>query len=161
MNLSDYFAMVLGSYLPAATATLVGNADHPGLGGIVKFYETSCGGILVAAEVSGLPPVQENAGTGFFAMHIHEGGDCTPPFAGAGQHYNPFGRPHPRHAGDLLPLFADRGYAWSTFFDDRLTVKELTGKSVIIHAQRDDFTTQPSGDAGEKIGCGVIQAVAR
>lgn len=159
--MSDYFAMVLDSYLPAATAILSGNADNPGLAGIVKFYETSYGGILVSAEVWGLPAVREEGGTGFFAMHIHEGGDCTQPFDQTGMHYDPQGRPHPAHRGDLLPLLADRGYAWSAFFDDRLTVEELTGKSVIIHANRDDFTTQPSGDSGEKIGCGVIQAVAR
>ena len=161
MNLSDYFAMALESYLPAATTSLVGNADYPGLEGMVKFYETSYGGILVSAEVTGLPPVQDGDGTGFFGMHIHESGDCTPPFAETGMHYNPLGRPHPMHAGDLLPLFADRGYAWNAFFDDRLTIRELVGRSVIIHRLRDDFTTQPAGDSGEKIGCGVIQAVAR
>ncbi|HCT90474.1 MAG TPA: superoxide dismutase family protein [Lachnospiraceae bacterium] len=161
MNLSDYFALVLESHLPAATAFLAGNADYPELGGIVKFYETSYGGLLVSAEVSGLPVAQNEKDTGFFGMHIHEVGDCTPPFAETGTHYNPFGRPHPMHVGDLPPLLADRGYAWNAFFDDRLTINEIVGRSVIIHRLRDDFTTQPAGDSGEKIGCGVIQAVAR
>ena len=128
MNLSEYFAAALGSYLPAATAFIDGNADHPGLHGFVKFYQTSWDGILVSAEVTGLPVVQEGDGTGFFAMHIHENGNCTPPFADTGMHYNPSGRPHPRHEGDLLPLLADRGYAWSAFFDDRLTIEELIGR---------------------------------
>lgn len=161
MNMSEYFAMALSSYLPAAIAFLSGNGDHPGLHGMVKFYQTSYDGILISAEVFGLPTLGEGSKTGFFAMHIHEKGDCTLPFSRVGEHYNPMGAPHPEHAGDLLPLLADHGYAWSAFFDDRLSVNEILGKSVIIHGGYDDFTTQPSGNAGEKIGCGMIQAVAR
>lgn len=161
MNLSEYFLTILEGHLPRAAARIAGNAAHPGLHGTVKFYGTSCHGLLIATEVFGLPKLQNEGDTGFFAMHIHEYGDCMPPFDKTGMHYNPTDQPHPQHAGDLLPLLSDRGYAWSVFYDDRLTVDEIIGKAVIIHDKRDDFTTQPSGDAGEKIGCGRITRVGR
>ena len=59
---------------------------------------------------------------------------------------------------DMLPLMGNQGYAWLSFYDKRFTIPEIIGKSVIIHEKRDDFASQPSGDAGEKIGCGVIVA---
>lgn len=67
------------------------------------------------------------------------------------------GRPHPDHAGDLLPLMGNQGYAWSAFYDKRFTLDEIIGRSVIIHSGRDDFSSQPSGDSGTKIGCGTIK----
>ena len=89
-------------------------------------------------------------------MHIHEFGNCTPPFDKTGNHYNPGGSMHPYHAGDMLPLLGNNGYAWLTFYDERIRIKDIVGKSVVIHGMRDDFTSQPAGDSGEKIGCGVI-----
>lgn len=59
----------------------------------------------------------------------------------------------------MPPLFSNRGYAWQGFYTDRFTPWEVMGRSVIIHAKRDDFTTQPSGDAGDRIGCGVIRGL--
>lgn len=94
----------------------------------------------------------------FYGMHIHEFGDCTPPFDKTGGHYNPYNTEHPEHAGDMPPLMSNNGYAWMSFFDGRFTIEEIIGKSVIIHHMRDNFTTQPSGDSGEKIACGVIYA---
>ena len=90
-------------------------------------------------------------------MHIHEKGDCTMPFDRTGGHYNPAGEPHPDHAGDMIPLMGNQGYAWLAFYDKRFTIPEIMGRSVIIHRMPDDFKTQPSGDSGEKIGCGVIR----
>jgi Cu-Zn family superoxide dismutase len=95
-------------------------------------------------------------------MHIHEGGSCTgnaaDPFADAGSHYNPEGCEHPAHAGDLPPLFSNRGTAWGAVLTDRFSVGEISGKTVIIHLNPDDFTTQPAGNSGAKIACGVIRA---
>ena len=93
-------------------------------------------------------------------MHIHSGMSCTgnktDNFADAMTHYNPDNCPHPYHAGDMPPIFGVNGTAFSVFLTDRFSVKEIIGKSVIIHANPDDFTTQPSGNSGEKIACGII-----
>ncbi len=72
-------------------------------------------------------------------------------------HYNPGGCEHPRHAGDLPPLFGNDGAAVSLFLTSRFSVEDVIGKTVIIHDSPDDFTTGPSGNAGEKIACGVIR----
>ncbi|MDY2699631.1 MAG: superoxide dismutase family protein [Lachnospiraceae bacterium] len=142
---------------PDATAWVAGNAANPQLSGLVKFYRTSYGGILVEAEIFGLPNIKEQGSSDFYAMHIHEFGNCSDDFQRTGEHYNPSGRPHPYHAGDLLPLLGNQGYAWSAFYDKRFTIEEIIGKSVIIHSGHDDFTSQPSGNSGAKIGCGEIR----
>ena len=89
-------------------------------------------------------------------MHIHEYGDCSDDFANTGMHYNPTGADHPFHIGDLVPLLNSNGYAFTAFYDSFLRIEDVVGKTIIIHDNRDDFTSQPSGDSGEKIGCGVI-----
>ena len=76
-------------------------------------------------------------------------------------HYNPLGCPHPYHAGDMPPIFGAAGYAFSAFVTDRFTVRDVVGRSVILHGSPDDFTTQPSGNAGEKIACGEIMGRKR
>lgn len=143
---------------PDARAIIRGNAEHPQLFGYVDFYARERGTLLFA-ELWGLPydaaPCAENV----LAMHIHETGDCAPDtsFTGTGGHFNPGGCPHPAHAGDLPPLFSNRGYAWQGFYTERFTARDVIGRAVIIHSQRDDFTSQPAGDAGQRIGCGVIE----
>ena len=64
---------------------------------------------------------------------------------------------HPNHAGDLPPLFGNNGFALSLFLTNRFTVDEVIGRTIIIHDHPDDFTTQPSGNSGTKIACGVIR----
>ena len=71
-------------------------------------------------------------------------------------HYNPNGAEHPCHAGDLPPLFSAAGKAFMVFLTNRLSVNEVIGKTVVIHSNADDFTTQPSGNSGSKIACGII-----
>lgn len=142
---------------PDAIAFISGNDNNPSLSGIVSFYQSAYVGLLIEAEIFGLPHNTSSVPTEFYAMHIHQFGICTPPFDQTGEHYNPESLPHPQHAGDLLPLLGNLGYAWSVFYDERLTLDELIGKSVIIHRNPDDFTTQPSGNAGDKIGCGQIR----
>lgn len=147
---------------PDATAWVTGNRNYPGLSGLVKFYFTDYEGTLIEAEFFGLPNVTTPGSTDFYAMHIHEFGDCTPPFDKTGGHYNREERVpnlHPEHSGDLIPLFGNQGYAWTAFYDKRIVVPEITGKSVVVHRMRDDFTSQPAGDSGEKIACGVIRIV--
>lgn len=159
MRFSDLFFKVLEGKAPAAIAQMKGNSAYPDLRGIVEFYQIPLRGVLVAAEITGLPTNIPEEQRGFFAMHIHEVGDCTLPFDKVGTHYNPTDQPHPYHAGDLMPLLNNRGYAWSAFYDERFTIEEIIGRAVIIHLHRDDFTSQPSGDAGEMIGCGEIKRI--
>lgn len=150
------YASILTQTEPAASAWIQGNTDHPNLSGTAFFYQTPMGGVLVSVTVRGLPV--NDSSSGFFGMHIHEFGDCTLPFDKTGNHYNPTNMPHPEHAGDLPPLLNNQGYAWMSFYDDRFTLEDIIGKSLVIHDMRDDFTTQPSGGSGKKIGCGVIRA---
>lgn len=153
------FLSILTENRPAAIAWISGNDTHPTLNGLVRFYKTPFGGVLVNAEIFGLPNITTEGSSDFYAMHIHEFGDCSIPFDKTGSHYNPTNEQHPQHAGDLLPVLGNQGYAWLAFYTKRFTIDDIIGRSVIIHAKRDDFTTQPSGNSGEKIGCGVIRAV--
>ena len=150
------FVDLLRANEPEAMAQIRGNTQNPQLKGVVKFYRTPYSGVLIEAEIFGLPDKTKPETSGFFAMHIHENGDCTMPFDKTGMHYNPSGDDHPNHAGDLIPLLSFQGYAWLSFFDKRFQLPAIRGKNVIIHQLPDDFTTQPSGGSGEKIGCGII-----
>lgn len=132
-----------------AYANIAGEGD---LGGVVKFYQTQWG-VLVTAEVWGLPA------EGVFGFHIHEGTSCGgEDFADTGNHYNPTNREHPFHAGDLPPLFSCGGRAWLAVMTDRFQPEDVVGQTVVVHAHPDDMHTQPSGNSGEKIACGVIRA---
>ena len=146
---------------PQAAAILRGSAEYPEITGMVQFFQTR-EGVLVAAEVFGLPSPGGVCGWPVFAFHIHSGGSCTgsaaDPFADAMTHFNPGNCNHPAHAGDLPPLFGNGGHAAQMVLTDRFSIREIIGKTVIVHAGRDDFTTQPSGNAGKKIACGPIVA---
>ena len=162
---SQYFASVIQNRLPDAAAVLQAAPDRRRIEGTVSFYQTPQG-VLVTAAMRGLPVTRMACAQPIFALHIHEGSSCTgnagDPFAGAGTHYNPAGCPHPYHAGDLPPLFADlTGFAWMAVLTDRFRVPDILGRTVIVHSQPDDFTTQPSGNAGAKIACGVITPTRR
>lgn len=93
----------------------------------------------------------------FYGFHIHELGDCSHNFAGTGGHYNPNNQPHPYHAGDLPPITSCDGYSWMCVYIQQLRLPDVIGRSVILHGMADDFTTQPSGNSGEKIACGVVE----
>lgn len=146
---------------PQAVAIIKGSDVYPQIRGTIRFYQTRCG-VLVAAELCGLPASAQTCERAVFGFHIHSGNHCSgngrEVFSEAMAHYNPDTCPHPSHAGDLPPLFGNDGYAWSAFLTNRFSVKEIIGRSLIVHAQPDDFTTQPSGNAGEKIACGQITA---
>lgn len=149
---------------PDAQAALKGSPAHHKLRGTVDFYQRK-DGVLLVAEVWGLPAPVTSCAVPIFALHIHEGGSCTgtaeDPFANAGAHYNPELCPHPAHAGDLPPLFGNRGYAFLAVFTNRFSVNEVLGRTVIIHSEPDDFKTQPAGNAGDKIACGIIRSLGK
>lgn len=154
---NELFVELLSDNTPDAYADIVGNDENPQLYGTVKFYDTPLGGVLVEAEVYGLPNALKLYSSNFYGFHIHEKGNCKKPFDKTGDHYNPTAAPHPEHAGDLPPLLGNQGFAYSIFYTQRFTVSDITGRSIVIHQNPDDFTTQPSGNSGPKIGCGVIQ----
>lgn len=155
-----YFLSVL-KRKPDARAILSGSTAYPKIKGIICFWQTRCG-TIVSANVSGLPSGSRPCEDKVFGFHIHSGSSCSgnenDPFADALTHYNPSRCPHPHHSGDLPPLFENHGYAFQVFLTDRFCVQEVIGKTVIIHSAPDDFTTQPAGNVGEKIACGLIKS---
>jgi len=156
MKTENYFLSLLSEEEPDAVAVIKGDTMYPDINGIVKFYALPESGVLIAAEISDLPDGREEDTPTFFAFHIHENGDCSASFANTGVHYNPDNVPHPEHAGDLPSLLSNDGYVWMIIYDSFLTLPMILNRSVVIHQNPDDFTTQPSGNAGEKIACGVI-----
>ena len=139
---------------PDAVAQICGGSEVLQLSGCVEFYQEK-GRVLIVAKIFGLPQDSE---TGFFGFHIHEGSACSDTdFAGTGSHYSPCGLAHPNHAGDLPPLLMCQGNAYLAFRTDRFSVKDILGRTVVIHSDPDDFRSQPAGNAGRKIACGVIR----
>lgn len=157
-NYSNYLKLML-KHKPSAKAIVNGSNKYPDINGVVCFYETN-GGVLLCVNVIGLPHEPGKCNHRVFGFHIHEGMSCTgnaqDPFADAKTHYNPLDCPHPQHSGDLPPLFENQGHAFMVFLTQRFTVNEVMGRTVIIHDMSDDFVTQPSGNSGNKIACGVI-----
>lgn len=145
-----------------AAAIVQGSYKYPKISGTVQFYKCDKG-ILVTARIFNLPNYDDKCKYGIFGFHIHQGESCTgnadDPFADTKSHYNPQNCPHPYHAGDLPPLFGNKGHAFMSVLTDRFTIEEIIGKTVVIHAMADDFKTQPSGNSGEKIACGVIKSL--
>ena len=118
--------------------------------------------IEVKVIVTGLARNQEHG------FHVHEKGDCTAPDGmSAGGHFNPTAKPHgphdaEHHAGDMPALKSDaNGRAEATFMLSGVTLTEgptsIVGRSVIVHRDPDDYKTQPTGNSGARIACGVIQ----
>ena len=147
---------ILDVQQPVLMAEIRGNENNPLLHGTAIFSPTPMGGVLIQVEVFYLPDQDLPNHSGFFGMHLHQNGDCQIPFDQTGDHFNPKALPHPEHAGDFPPLLSGHGYAWMAFYDTRLSIDDMMGRSIVIHGHKDDFSSQPSGMSGEKIGCGVI-----
>ena len=143
-----------------AKANIKGGKKYPKINGVVTFREVK-NGVLVTAKVNGLPQSSDSCTGRFFGFHIHEGSSCSgtisDEFANAKTHLNPTNCPHPFHRGDLPPLIENNGYAHMTVLINKFKIKDILGKVVIIHDSPDDFTTQPSGNSGSKIACGIIE----
>lgn len=153
----------LGSTARADDASKAIAVLHPTAGnqvtGTVTF--TSSGdGVRVVADISGLKP-------GKHGFHVHEFGDCSAPDAtSAGSHFNPTKHQHgapdasDRHAGDLGNIDADAsGKAHLEWTDKSMKLsgdESILGRAVIVHEKGDDLKTQPTGDAGGRLACGVI-----
>jgi len=144
---------------PSAVATVqpLGAATAKGT---VRFTQLERG-VEIHADITGLAP-------GSHGFHIHEYGDCSAADgSSAGGHFNPDGKPHGApdsamsHAGDYGNLTADAsGHAVLTLVSRRITLDQgptgVLGRAVIVHGNADDLTSQPAGNAGPRIGCGVI-----
>lgn len=134
--------------------------------GTARLHRTSGDGVLIRLRVDGVAP-------GVHAFHIHETGLCEPPgFESAGDHYSPRGRRHgfldPRgpHAGDLPNLHVPAsGELVVELLADDVTLAPGTpntlfdddGSALVVHADADDYVSQPAGGAGDRIACGVIR----
>ncbi|USG66882.1 superoxide dismutase family protein [Brevibacillus ruminantium] len=149
----------------AAAALIQGGPLAPNLHGYVTFTDVPYG-TEVTVEVTGLPPYQPaTAGgqpIGPHGFHIHDGASCEvgnpqDPFKQAGEHWNPTHQPHGNHAGDFPVLFSNDGYAHMSFFTNRFRASDVIGKTIIIHQNPDDFRTQPAGNSGKRLACGLIQ----
>jgi Cu-Zn family superoxide dismutase len=144
----------------SATATLAPTAGNTATGTVT--FTQKADKVAVTAKVSGLTP----GGHGF---HIHEKGDCgAPDGMSAGGHFNPGGKPHgdpsaaDHHAGDLPMLHADAtGNATLEAEIGFITVgggpTDIVGRSVIVHKDADDYKTQPTGNSGARVACGIIK----
>lgn len=143
-----------------ATATLA-PASKSKVTGTVTFKEVD-DGVEVTANIENLTP-------GEHAFHVHENGDCSAPDAtSAGGHFNPENHKHgaptaaEHHAGDFGNLTAGKdGKATKTITMKGISLGDgpnsIVGKGFIVHAKKDDFKTQPTGNAGGRVACGVIE----
>jgi Cu-Zn family superoxide dismutase len=150
----------LGGAVPTADVALVARSGSA-VAGTLTFTEGSAG-VRLRGEVRGLKAGAEHG------FHIHEKGDCSAPDAtSAGGHFNPGGTAHGRHgagahhAGDLPSLVADaNGVAKVDALIAGITLlpgtTSATGRSVIVHRDPDDYVTQPTGNSGPRIACGVL-----
>lgn len=152
--------MSLYNRKPDAFAYITGSYDYKNIKGKALFFQLR-GGVMVKSEFAGLPQSLQNCNYPVFGYHIHNGTSCTGtqenPFENSDGHYNPGECTHPYHAGDMPPIFGADGKGISIFLTNRFNVSEIIGKVVILHANPDDFTTQPSGNSGKMIACGKIE----
>lgn len=145
---------------PAATAQLEPTRGNSTTGSLR--FEQVGDMVRVSGEVSGLKPGSEHG------FHIHEKGDCSSGDGmSTGGHFNPTGAVHGRHGhgahhtGDLPSLRADGNGVATVKFESRtisLTggATDIVGRGLIVHASPDDYTTQPTGNAGARLACAVI-----
>lgn len=155
--------MMGGGGMPGAMAKLSPTQGQQATG-VAVFHERG-GRLMMHVRATGLTPNAEHG------IHVHERGDCSAPDAtSAGGHFNPTGKPHgpqdgDHHAGDLPNLKTDaRGNAEMHFALTGLTLARgdasVIDRAVVIHAQPDDYRSQPAGNSGPRIACGAIsQAV--
>lgn len=159
---------------PQAPATTTGVTRHAvanlasASGSLVSgrlLLDSAGGGVRIHGDIGGLPPGS------LHGFHIHEKGDCsTVDASSAGGHFNPDGKPHGRsghgahHAGDIDNITADaNGVAHVDVLLRGASLADgghdINGRALIVHAAQDDYASQPAGNAGARVACGVIRLV--
>ena len=150
-------AVAAGGDEPRHASVTLRDRDGAGIGW-AKLTQSSDGRVHVNVKVAGLSP-------GLHGIHFHAQGTCSgPDFTTAGGHHNPLGAQHGSHAGDLPNLVvneAGRGQLNATTDGANLSSNGIglfdgDGSAVIIHANPDDFVTQPTGNSGGRVACGVV-----
>ena len=148
------------SSAPLKAVAVLHPTDGNKVSGTVTFTEVA-DGVQVHAEIAGLAP-------GNHGFHVHEFGDCTAADdSSAGGHFNPTNQPHAgpdvdaRHVGDMGNIEADAsGAAKLDYLDHSMSLanddRSIIGRSVVVHAKADDLKSQPAGDSGARVACGVI-----
>lgn len=152
------------SAAPASASAALAATEGRSAAGTLTFSRAP-GGIAIQGELSGLTPGAQHG------FHIHEKGDCSAADASsAGGHLNPDQQPHgrmsegPHHAGDIPNAIADdSGHARIDVTLPGLelgtgSAHDVVGKAVVVHAGADDYQSQPAGNSGARIACGVISA---
>jgi Cu-Zn family superoxide dismutase len=165
-GLAGFVACLAVSIVPAQAETvrsILMSADGKDVGAAELTQTPS--GVLIKLSVKGLPP-------GEHAFHVHAVGKCEPPFTTAGGHFNPGGKKHGlmapegHHAGDMPNLHIPQGGDLvAEIVNSAITLErgkpnsvfDEDGSALIIHAGKDDYKTDPTGDAGGRIVCGLIQ----
>jgi superoxide dismutase, Cu-Zn family len=145
---------------PRASATLMSTSESTA-SGTVDLAQKADGSVDVTVKLTGVPP-------GVHGFHIHDKGDCGDNGNAAGGHFNPASTAHgapgvePHHAGDFGNVTADASGNVNTHFNTRSVTLDAgansaAGHAIILHANPDDLMTQPTGNAGARIACGVVQ----
>lgn len=146
--------------LADAVAIMHAKSDSS-VSGTVDFTTLTDGSVLVRVKLTGVRP-------GPHGIHIHAKGDCSAPDgSSAGGHFNPDAKEHgapdatSHHAGDLGNVTADdKGIVQTEFINNSITLvpgpHSVIGRAVVVHARADDFESQPTGNSGPRIACGVI-----
>ena len=148
-----------GQAQDAAAELIDGKANPVGTAQLNQLEQ----GVQIVVAVSGLP-------AGKHALHIHETGECEPPFESAGGHFNPTGAEHGwdnpagPHAGDLPNIYVGEGAVQVEYITHRVTLEDGEtslfdddGSAIVIHEGQDDYLSEPAGDAGNRLACGVIE----
>jgi superoxide dismutase, Cu-Zn family len=168
-NVQDNRARIIASFQPKPSDTFIQGAraelhalNGSGVSGVIEFAQDG-EHVVVIGKVSGLPP-------GKHGFHVHENGNCSAPDgSSAGDHFAPFDGPHGapeapaglRHVGDLGNVEAgEDGTADISITDTVIRLEgaaSIVGRAIILHAKADDLSSQPAGNAGDRVACGVIR----
>ena len=158
-------AVAAPAAIPGPVQVSLISAEGSNVSGVLTVTNEG-GAVSILGEITGLAPGKE---VGF---HVHEVGECSlPDFASAGAHFNPTMDPHggpkstARHLGDLPNAKADKNgralidltVKGPTLVDTDGAPTAILGKALVVHAMRDDYKTQPSGNSGARVACGVIR----